>query len=51
MTPAPTKELISLDYLDKVDIRIGTVLAVEDVPKSGELLRLQSTLVTTRARF
>ncbi len=41
MTPAPIKELISLDYLDKVDIRIGTVLAVEDVLKSGKLLRLR----------
>jgi tRNA-binding protein len=40
MTPAPIKERISLDYLDKVDIRIGTVLAVADVPKSEKLLRL-----------
>ena len=40
MTPAPIKERISLDYLDKVDIRVGTVLAVEDVPKSEKLLRL-----------
>jgi hypothetical protein len=29
MTPAPIKERISLDYLDKVDIRVGTVLAVD----------------------
>ena len=40
MTPAPIKELICLDYLDKVDVRVGTVLAVEDVPKSEKLLRL-----------
>ena len=40
MTPAPIKERISLDYLDKVDIRVGTVLTVEDVPKSEKLLRL-----------
>ena len=40
MTPAPIKERISLDDLDKVDIRVGTVLAVEDVPKSEKLLRL-----------
>ena len=40
MTPAPIKEHISLEYLDKVDIRVGTVLAVEDVPKSEKLLRL-----------
>lgn len=41
MTPAPIKELISLDHLDKVDIRVGTVLAVEEVPKSEKLLRLK----------
>ena len=39
MTPAPIKE--RLDHLDKVDIRVGTVLAVEDVPKSEKLLRLR----------
>lgn len=41
MTPAPIKEPISLDYLDKVDIRVGTILAVEDVPNSEKLLRLK----------
>lgn len=41
MTPAPIKELISFDYFDKIDIRIGTVLAVDDVPNSEKLLRLK----------
>jgi methionine--tRNA ligase beta chain len=41
MTPAPIKPLISADYLDKVDIRVGTILAVEDVPKSEKLVRLK----------
>jgi methionine--tRNA ligase beta chain len=41
MTPAPIKPLISLDYLNKVDIRVGTVLAVEDVPASEKLVRLK----------
>ena len=41
MTPAPIKPLISLDYLNKVDIRVGTVLAVEDVPNSENLARLK----------
>ena len=41
MTPAPIKPLISLDYLNKVDIRVGTVLAVEDVPNSEKLVRLK----------
>ena len=41
MTPAPIKPLISFDHLDKVDIRVGTVLVVEDVPNSEKLLRLK----------
>jgi methionine--tRNA ligase beta chain len=41
MTPAPIKPLISLDYLNKIDIRVGTVLAVEDVPNSEKLVRLK----------
>ena len=41
MTPAPIKPLISLDCLDKVDIRVGTVLAVEDLPSSEKLVRLK----------
>lgn len=40
MNPAPTKPLISPDYLDKVDIRVGTILDVQDVPNSEKLLRL-----------
>jgi len=41
MTPAPIKSLISLDDLNKVDIRVGTVLVVEDVPNSLKLVRLK----------
>ena len=41
MTPAAIKPLISFDHLDKVDIRVGTVLVVEDVPNSEKLLRLK----------
>jgi methionine--tRNA ligase beta chain len=41
MTPAPIKPLISLDDLNKVDIRVGTVLVVEDVPNSLKLVRLK----------
>jgi len=41
MTPAPIKPLISSDYLDKIDIRVGTVVAVEDVPNSEKLVRLK----------
>ena len=41
MTPAPIKELISFDHFDKIDIRVGTVVAVDDVPNSEKLLRLK----------
>ena len=41
MTPAPIKPPISLDSLDKVDIRVGTVLTVEDLPNSDKLVRLR----------
>ena len=41
MRPAPIKPLIALDYLDKIDVRVGTVLTVEDVPTSDKLVRLK----------
>jgi tRNA-binding protein len=41
MTPARIKPLITLECLDKVDVRVGTVLAVEDVPDSEKLVRLR----------
>ena len=41
MTPAPIKPLISFEYLDKIDIRIGTILTVEDVTNSAKLVRLK----------
>ena len=34
---APIKPAITHDYLDKVDIRVGTIESVEDVPKSNKL--------------
>jgi tRNA-binding protein len=41
MTPAPVKAPISIDDLDKIDIRVGTILAVEDAIGSDKLLRLK----------
>jgi tRNA-binding protein len=41
MTPAPIKPLISLDDLNKIDIRVGTVLTVEPVANSDKLVRLK----------
>lgn len=37
---APVKPAISLDLLDKVDIRVGRIEAVADVPGSDKLLKL-----------
>jgi tRNA-binding protein len=40
-TPAAIKPLISLADLEKLDIRVGTIELVEDVPASGKLMRLR----------
>jgi tRNA-binding protein len=40
MTPSPLKPPIAFSALEAVDIRVGTILSVEDVPKSDKLLRL-----------
>jgi tRNA-binding protein len=37
---APVKPTVSFDALDQVDIRVGTIELVEDVPKSDKLVRL-----------
>lgn len=41
MTPAPIKPAISLDTLNQVDIRVGTILIVADVPDSDKLVQLR----------
>src|SRR5258708_39704663 len=40
-TPTAIKPLISPADLDKLDIRIGTIELVEDVPASEKLVRLR----------
>jgi methionine--tRNA ligase beta chain len=40
MNVAPLKPPISKELLDRVDIRVGTIRAVEDVPASKKLARL-----------
>jgi tRNA-binding protein len=40
MTPAPTKPTVTIADLDKLDIRVGTILSIDEVPKSTKLLRL-----------
>lgn len=37
---APVKPTISLDLLQQVDIRVGTIEAVEEIPESKKLVRL-----------
>jgi tRNA-binding protein len=39
--PAAIKPAISLGDLDKLDIRIGTIELVEDVPASDKLVRMR----------
>jgi methionine--tRNA ligase beta chain len=40
-TPAAIKPAISREDLDKLDIRIGTIELVEDVPASEKLVRMR----------
>jgi tRNA-binding protein len=41
MTPAPVKPTISIETLNQIDIRVGTIHSVEDVPGSDKLVQLQ----------
>jgi methionine--tRNA ligase beta chain len=38
--PAPIKPLINISALDALDIRVGTIERVEDVPRSDKLAKL-----------
>jgi len=40
MKPAPIKPEISIDDLEKLDVRAGTIKAVADVPDSKKLMKL-----------
>jgi tRNA-binding protein len=40
MTPAPLKPSIPSSTLEAIDVRVGTIVRVEEVPKSDRLLRL-----------
>ena len=39
-SPAPIKPTISFEDLEKIDIRMGTIVSIEDVPKSDKLVKL-----------
>src|SRR3982750_2230895 len=40
MIPAAIKATITTEDLDKIDIRVGTIVSVEDVASSDKLMRL-----------
>jgi len=40
MVPAPTKPQVTVDDLEKLDIRVGTIESVEDVSGSKKLVKL-----------
>lgn len=40
MTPAPVNETISFEDFEKLDIRVGTITSVSDVPESNKLMKL-----------
>jgi len=40
VTPAPIKPILTAAAIDALDIRVGTITRVEDVPKSSKLVRL-----------
>jgi len=41
MMPAPVKPPIPSDLLDQIDVRVGTILAVTEVPDSEKLVALE----------
>ena len=40
MTPAPVKPTVPFSTLEALDVRVGTIVRVEEVPKSTKLVRL-----------
>ena len=40
MIPAPIKDTISIDDIDKLDIRVGSIISVNEVAKSEKLMKL-----------
>jgi tRNA-binding protein len=41
MNPAPLKPEVTIDVLERLDVRVGTVESVHDVPGSKKLMRLE----------
>ena len=41
MKPAPVKPIVSTEVLDQIDIRVGTITSVENVPGAKKLVQLR----------
>ncbi len=41
MPTAPIKPIIPFDLLERIDIRVGTILAVDDLPNADNLVALK----------
>jgi tRNA-binding protein len=39
-TPAPVKPVVGIEAFEALDIRVGTIERVEDVPRSDKLMKL-----------
>ena len=39
-TPSAVKPIVGVEALDALDIRVGTIERVEDVPRSDKLMKL-----------
>ena len=40
-TPAPLKETVAVSVLEQLDIRVGRIVAVDDIPRSKKLVKLR----------
>lgn len=40
MVPAAIKPTVTREALEAIDVRVGTILRVEDIPKAAKLVRL-----------
>jgi tRNA-binding protein len=51
MTPAPIKPAVAPSALEALDVRVGRIVLVEDVPQSSKLVRLTVDFGNHRRRI
>ena len=51
MTPSPVKKTIPAALLDQIDIRVGTICTVEDIPGADKLVVLEVDFGDHRRRI